>query len=40
LIEAALIAASGKGRILTDDELNALIDELKLEPTIQKLSET
>jgi hypothetical protein len=38
MMEAALIAASGKGRKLTHEELNGLIDELKLEPQIQELN--
>jgi hypothetical protein len=38
MLEAALIAAAGKGRKLTHDELNALIDELKLEPQLQELN--
>jgi len=36
--EAALIAVSGKGRPLTYAELDVLIDELKMEPTILKLN--
>jgi hypothetical protein len=39
MMEAALIAASGRGRVLTEAELNGLIDELQLEPTIQRLSD-
>lgn len=38
MMEAALIAAAGKGRVLTTDELNALIDQLGLEPQLQKLN--
>lgn len=38
MIEAALIAVSGKGRQLTDTELDELIDRLGLEPTIQNLN--
>ena len=38
MLEAALIAASGKGRKLTHAELNDLIDQLKLEPQIQELN--
>ncbi len=38
MMEAALIALAGKGRILTTDELNALIDQLGLEPQLQKLN--
>lgn len=37
MMEAALTAFAGKGRRLTDDELNALIDELELRPTLTKL---
>lgn len=37
MLEAALTAYAGKGRRLTDDELNALIDELELKPTVMKL---
>jgi hypothetical protein len=37
LMEAALTAYAGKGRRLTDEELNALIDELKLRPTVLSL---
>ena len=37
VIEAALAALAGKGRSLTDDELNAMIDELQLRPTVMKL---
>ena len=38
MLEAALIAASGKGRKLSHAELNELIDQLKLEPQIQELN--
>jgi hypothetical protein len=38
MMEAALIALAGKGRVLTSDELNALIDQLGLEPQLQKLN--
>jgi hypothetical protein len=38
MMEAALIALAGKGRVLTTDELNALIDQLGLEPQMQKLN--
>ncbi len=37
MMEAALVAAAGKRRALTLDELAALIKELKLEPTVQRL---
>lgn len=38
MLEAALVAAAGKGRKLTHAELNQMIDELKLEPQIQELN--
>jgi hypothetical protein len=37
-MEAALIAVAGKGRVLTTDELNALIDQLGFEPQLQELN--
>ena len=37
MLEAALTAYAGKGRRLTDDELNGLIDELRLKPTVINL---
>lgn len=37
MMEAALIAACGKGRALTHAELNTLIDQLDLKPQIQAL---
>ena len=37
--EAMLTAYADKGRSLTDAELNALIDELDLRPTVQVLNE-
>jgi hypothetical protein len=37
-LEAALIAAKGKARTLTFEELEELIDELGLQPSIQSLS--
>ncbi len=37
MLEAALTAYAGKGRHLTDDELNRLIDELDLRPTVMEL---
>ena len=37
MLEAALVAAAGKGRTLTDDELNQIIDELDLKPQIREL---
>jgi len=38
MMEAALIAIAGKGRVLTTDELNTLIDQLGFEPQMQKLN--
>ena len=38
VMEAALIAVAGKGRVLTNDELNTLIDQLGFEPQLQKLN--
>lgn len=38
MMEAVLTAYAGKGRALTDVELNSLIDELALSPTIKKLN--
>ena len=38
MLEAALTAYAGKGRVLTDAELNALIDELELKPSVQRLN--
>jgi len=37
MLEAVLTAYTGKGRRLTDAELNTLIDELELKPTVMKL---
>jgi len=37
MLEAALTAYAGKGRRLSDDELNGLIDELGLTPSVIKL---
>lgn len=39
MLEAALTAYAGQGRPLSDAELNALIDELDLRPSVQRLSE-
>ncbi len=39
MMEAALTAYAGKGRQLTDEELNTLIDELDIRPTVQVLNE-
>lgn len=38
MMEAALVAASGKGRPLTWPELNEMIDKLGLEPQLQELN--
>jgi hypothetical protein len=38
MMEAALVAAAGKGRVLTHEELLEMIEQLKLEPQIQKLN--
>ena len=38
LMEAALTAYAGKGRPLSDAELNAVIDELNLRPTVTQLN--
>jgi hypothetical protein len=38
MMEAALTAYAGKGRPLTDTELNALINELELRPTVTQLN--
>jgi hypothetical protein len=37
MLEAALIAASGQGRVLSHAELESLIDQLGFEPTLQDL---
>ena len=37
MLEAALTAYAGKGRRLTDEELNGLIDELELKPSVLRL---
>jgi len=37
MMEAALTAYAGKGRALSDAELNALIDELELKPNVLRL---
>jgi len=39
MMEAALTAYAGKGRNLSDAELNTLIDELDLRPTVTRLAE-
>ena len=37
MLEAALVAAAGKGRTLNDKELNQIIDELGLKPQVREL---
>ena len=37
MMEAAMIAVSGKGRELTKDEPSTLINQLNLEPHLQEL---
>jgi hypothetical protein len=37
MMEAALTTYSGKGRRLSDDELNGLIDELGVKPIVINL---
>ena len=37
MLEAALVAAAGKGRTLTEDELNQIIEELEIKPQIREL---
>jgi hypothetical protein len=38
MMEAALVAVSGKGRPLTWDELNVMLDQLGFEPQLQELN--
>src|SRR3990170_919653 len=38
MMEAALIAASGKGRLLTHDELDELLNRLGMQPQLQELN--
>jgi len=38
MMEAALIAVSGKGRALSREELNAMLDQLGFEPQLQELN--
>ena len=38
MLEAALIAVSGKGRVLRNDELKELLDQLGFEPQLQELN--
>lgn len=39
MMEAALVAVAGKDRTLTTDELDQMIEQLDLKPTIQQLNE-
>ncbi len=39
MMEAALTAYAGKGRVLSEAELNELIDRLQLRPSVQRLNE-
>jgi hypothetical protein len=38
MMEAALVAAAGKGRVLAREELNQLLDQLGFEPQLQELN--
>jgi hypothetical protein len=38
LLEAALVAVSGKGRVLKNEELKELLDEMGIEPQLQELN--
>jgi len=38
MMEAALVAVAGKGRPLTHDELNTMLDQLGFEPQLQELN--
>ncbi len=38
MMEAALVAVSGKGRPLSWDELNEMLDKLVFEPQLQELN--
>jgi hypothetical protein len=38
MMEAALIAVSGKGRELTHDEYNEMLNKLNLQPQLQELN--
>jgi len=37
MLEAALVAVSGKGRVLKNEELKELLDEMGIEPQLQEL---
>jgi hypothetical protein len=38
MMEAALIAVSGKGRVLNRDELNEMLDRLHFTPQLQEIN--
>ncbi len=38
MLEAALVAVSGKGRVLKNEELKELLDEMSIEPQLQELN--
>jgi hypothetical protein len=38
MLEAALVAISGKGRVLKNEELKELLDQLGFEPQFQELN--
>ena len=38
MLEAALVAVSGKGRVLKNEELKELLDEMGIEPQLQELN--
>jgi hypothetical protein len=38
MMESALIAISGKKRVLTAEEYNAMLEKLGFEPTLQELN--
>ena len=38
MLEAALVAISGKGRVLENEELKELLDQLGFEPQLQELN--
>jgi hypothetical protein len=38
MLEAALVAISGKGRVLINEELKELLDQLGFEPQLQELN--
>jgi hypothetical protein len=39
MMEAALVAVAGKGRVLTTDELDEMLTQLDFKPTLQRLQE-